>query len=512
MNIFKPAPLVILLACQPQAGPDENPTDSGIGLLGEGLLNPYPSVHLMADDLLNLPEIEPGGQGTKLPVDEMDWRNGFSPSQTAIVSLETVNTDALPYWQEPTPGEGGVLLVDLTDGAFLPVMAELDAHPDADPPVLVIRPLTQLPFNHRIAVVITTDTTERPQRFDDLIGGNPPSSLADYADHYETLIDDLSTLQISTESIALAFDFPVSDPTITLTSALDQLDPLDTYEFRNQRDLDNGDVVAPYTWRVAEGVLGVQDFLIDDERLDRNDDGTVNVVGTTDADLYVHIPTSVQDAAEGTVPIMVFGHGIFSKPGNYLDQSDDPSGVNQLAEEGGFIVIATVWRGLTWKDRADVVAAANDIGLLPSIPDRLVQGQIATQSLIHHIREGSLLDDDVFLGRSGQKLPNPDQLVYYGISLGGIEGAVLAANTTEFDAAVLHVPGSQWSTMLERSSNWTAFELFVANTVPDAAERQLLYSLSQLWWDPVDPMSYAHALVNQSILLQESIGDEQVPN
>ena len=69
-----------------------------------------------------------------------------------------------------------------------------------------------------------------------------------------------------------------------------------------------------------------------------------------------------------------------------------------------------------------------------------------------------------------------------------------------------------WSTLLERSSDWPLFELLVTQTVTDPLDRQRLYALSQLWWDPVDPMSYVSDLQKSSFLLQISIGDEQVAN
>jgi hypothetical protein len=69
-----------------------------------------------------------------------------------------------------------------------------------------------------------------------------------------------------------------------------------------------------------------------------------------------------------------------------------------------------------------------------------------------------------------------------------------------------------WSTMLERSSNWPTFEYLVELDVPNAADRQVLYALTQLWWDAVDPVAYAPELSGRSFLLQESVGDEQVPN
>lgn len=66
--------------------------------------------------------------------------------------------------------------------------------------------------------------------------------------------------------------------------------------------------------------------------------------------------------------------------------------------------------------------------------------------------------------------------------------------------------------MLERSSNWPAFEQGVTRTIPDPWDRQKAYALSQLLWDQVDPASYAADLVGRPFLWQESIGDDQVPN
>ena len=69
-----------------------------------------------------------------------------------------------------------------------------------------------------------------------------------------------------------------------------------------------------------------------------------------------------------------------------------------------------------------------------------------------------------------------------------------------------------WSTMLERSSNWTLFEAPMVDSVPEPSDRQLLYSMSQLWWDFADPATFSSELVDLPMLYQYSIGDEQVPN
>jgi hypothetical protein len=502
--------LVITVGCKA-----EPPADTGIGLLGDGWHNPFPSSHGVVDGRLSLGSLglPTNDEGDPLPIERLAWRSGFSVAQTAVVQLAGVDATSFPSWRSPEPGEGSVLLVDLDDGVFLPVMAELDAHPDVvgDPSIL-IRPVQALPLDHRVAVVVTTAAAPRPPRFDALLGEEPPSTLADVAPHYVALIDELVAVGIAADDVAFAWDFPIGDGTTPMRSAVSQVAPSADWTFDLIRDADVGDRVAPMTWRAGEGTYVVQDFLLGDEILDLQADGTVLPTGSTDAVLYVHIPASVADAPAGTVPVLLFGHGIFSSPEDYLDQEDDPSGVLQLAEEGGFIVVGTEWRALSASDLLGAVSVANDFTKIPLLGDRFVQGQVNTHTLAWLVRDGGLLDDPIFSGRSGQSLPERGRLLYYGISLGGIEGGVFVATGAPVDAAVLHVGGSMWSTMLERSSNWPTFETILTVKYPNPAERQLLYAVSQLYWDPADPIAYADDLRATSFLLQESIGDEQVPN
>ena len=91
-------------------------------------------------------------------------------------------------------------------------------------------------------------------------------------------------------------------------------------------------------------------------------------------------------------------------------------------------------------------------------------------------------------------------------------GAVLMAIDDRIPHGVLHVPGGSWSTMLERSSNWSQFEVLMSATVPSPADRQVLYAASQLFWDVADPALHTEQLKNRSVLWQGSVGDEQVPN
>jgi len=500
--------LPLIVACDDRSAP------AGEGLIGDSLLNPFPTRFHLVDGKIGVPDDFPiAEEGTELPVDRMRWRPGFSPAQVSVLRLEEMDPTVLPMdWRNATPGEGPVLLVDLDDERFLGTLAELDAHPEATDPVLLVRPLEALPVGHDVAVVVTTDVAPRPARFDALLGRRPPEDLEEVADHYRDLVDHLEALGVDPDDIALAWDFPVADGSVPLRSALSQVDPPGTWTFGRIRNEDDGDRVAPFTWRAAEGSFGVQDFLVDGEVLEVGDDGSVTQQGTDTSYLYVHVPESVKDAPADSVPVMVFGHGIFGQPVLYLDDMEDEDGVLALTDEAGFIAVATKWVGLTDADRLDALEIARDFNRMHSVPDRLVQAQVNARTLVEMVRDGTIFDDPVFQGASGQRLPDPDHVLYYGISLGGIEGAVLVGAGADVDAAVFHAGGSSWSTMLERSLHWIAFEYVVGETVEDPAERQLLYAASQLFWDPVDPVSYVDDFDRIPVMWQECIGDEQVPN
>lgn len=496
----------------PTTTPTPAPTTSatpGEGLFGVGTIDPYPSSLLLdADGHLAIPSgALPSSGPTPHPTERVAWRTGFSSAQTAVVTSLDIDPSGLPG-VDSAAGEGTARLLDRTTGAWVPTFAELDAHPDATVrPALIVRPMAALPDGHDIAVVLTTGATGRPPRFQGLLDGAPHPSLASYLPENEAIVADVVAAGLPVDELALAWSFPIDRGVDPVPSALDQ------------RVVDGAYVLeadpaptTPLTWAAASGSYTVTDFLLDDASLVFGEGGEVVPQGTTEAVLYVHVPASVADAPAGSVPVLVFGHGIFARPELYLAEDDDPSGVLALADDLGAIVVATTWRGLTTTDLAGAALVAADFGRFHEVPDRLVQAQVNVRTLIDLVKAGHIVDDPALLGASGQVLADPDQVLYYGISLGGIAGAVMWANDPPVDGAVFHVGGAMWSTMLERSSNFPLFERAVVAAVPDPADRQLLYSFSQLFWDPVDPMSWAPELAARDFVLQESIGDEQVPN
>lgn len=477
---------------------------------------PFPSMHYMADGHLALPADLPySTDGTPVDVDRLAWRTGFSVAQSAVVAMDIdVDPVSLPAQGSPST-TGSVQLWDLTAGEPVLCFAELDAAEriEGEFPALLVRPQNVLKAGHHMAVVLTNavqtlDGVSMPvvDWYQDLLAGVPGPGLSGWPEHYQALEADLNALGV--EDITLAFDFPVSDGGAPVRHVAAEVGVPSAYRFENIRSTDDGIFMPEGGWRQLRGTYTVDNWLVDDLSFELDEGGLPLAQGTAEAELVVYMPESVRDAAPGSVPVWIFGHGLFGEPDFYLGDIDDPSKVAKLADEAGAIVFTTVWRGFKASDRIHAIQIADDFGRVYEISERLTQGVANVVALSRLITEGDILSDPELFG-----LPDANgEIRYYGISLGGIAGAVTIANNPRISHAVFNVGGGAWSTMLERSSQWIPFDWIMVEKVPSNQNRQLLYALSQLYWDPVDPMNHVADLVGRSVVWQEAIGDEQVPN
>ena len=358
---------------------------------------------------------------------------------------------------------------------------------------------------------VTTNAVARTETFDLLVDGKARGA-DDLQANTLRIVEAAEEQGLAVDDIAAAWSYPVADAGLPLRSAVEQDEPATGLSWARVRRLDADDELPVYTFAAADGFITTNSFLVDDTDLRLDESGAALPSGEDhEAYIWVSVPTSVADAPERTVPVLLFGHGIFGHPRGYLD-TDDTQQVQRLADELGAIVVALTWHGMASADRVDVLGVGSDFGRLPTVPGRMVQGHAAWASVIRAIQEDDLLADEALLGASGQVLADPETLVYYGISLGGIEGQILQSQHPEIEHAVFHVPGGMWSSLLERSSQWLPFDIVIGDSLPESADRQVLYAGSQLWWDMVDPATFNAELAERSFILQESTGDEQVAN
>jgi hypothetical protein len=489
--------LSLILACEPE--PDAGDGDP-VGALGLGRANPFPSVELVADGHVDLREgdLPQATDGLVWDYRTFNLREGFSVVQPAVANFEVAIDPETIGGSGSIGTDGTVRLVDLDSGESLPCFAELDAAEDAlltGLRTLIVRPMIAMTPGHRVAVVVTSAVT----------AGGGPLPVPEAQGHYAELRDELAAL--GQTDVQVAWDFPVAGGTALLDGVLAGVTTPTTHAWERTWEAGSGNEPAEGVWIQAEGSFTTENWLVDETRVEMDGGGEPTAAGTREALLWVSIPESVRDAAPGSVPVLVFGHGIMSEPSDYLKEDGDPNGVITVANELGAIVIATEWVGLREDDRLHAIEVARDFARFEEIPAMLAQGVASTQAMIRYASEGDLFDDPLFAG-----LADPGRIYYYGISLGGIEGAVTLANQDIIERGVLHVGGSAWATMLERSAQWPPFDVVVTDEFPDPWHRQQLYAATQVLWDPVDPASYVDKLAGRAFVWQESIGDEQVPN
>jgi pimeloyl-ACP methyl ester carboxylesterase len=477
---------------------------------------PFPSMHIMKDGVVNLPNDLPySTDGTPVAIEKLRWREGFSVAQSAVVDLDfEVDPASLPGQSLPMT-DGTVQLWDLTSKTPILCFAELDSaeRVEGEFPVLIVRPQDVMIPGHQIAVVLTNGVklpggAEMPvvDWYADLQRGVPGPDLGEWVEHYQSLEEELKGLGV--EGITLAFDFPISDGGAPVRHLATETGVPGEYSINEVRSTDDGVLMPEGGWQQLYGTYTVDNWLVDDLYFELDGDGLPIRQGTVEAELSIYIPESARGAEPGTVPVWLFGHGLFGSPDVYLRDRDDPSRVAKLADEAGAIVFATVWRGFKNSDRIHAIQISEDFGRIYEIAERLSQGVANVVALSRLIVEGSVLDDPALLGLADKS----GELRYYGISLGGIAGAVTLANNPRITHGVFNVGGGAWSTMLERSSQWIPFDWIMVEMVPSNRDRQLMYALSQLFWDPVDPMNHVEGLRGRSVVWQEAIGDEQVPN
>jgi hypothetical protein len=490
------------------------------------------------------------GSSGELNLSPVLRRDGFSVANTVVWdSGQALDPDAFPGVANAgtslDPG-GAIQLWDLDAGVRLPFFAELDAYPDLadDERVLLIRPLAAMGFERRIGVVLTDELV--------LLDGTPATSPEDFRlirdsklgsgldprliAHYDDLLDRFESLGLGRDRVTFAWDFRTGSkdnilaPLSRVVDAMREALPLSAafvpeVEFSQILDSSAGDSPTGNLWREVRGALSLPHFLWDysgeDEPSESDhdhgwfvlDEGGLPVErAMAPAYFTLVVPGSLTQASAGSAPVIIFGHGIFSNPQRYLAAAGDPNSTMALCDRLGAICIGTEWRGLTLRDTPDALRAAMDLSRFPLVTDKLHQG-VANQLAMARLMKSDFVNSSFLQAADGSgSLVDPERMYYFGISLGGIEGATFMANSQVVDTGVLHVPGAIWTTMLERSVNWGDFEEFVTQTQPDASSRQFVYAALQLYWDPVDPISHADSFGGRNILWQISRGDEQVPN
>jgi hypothetical protein len=315
---------------------------------------------------------------------------------------------------------------------------------------------------------------------------------------FDPLFDTLETRGWVRDELLLVFDFQVASQDQVMGPLLSMKDAA----------LDE-----PVTWTVDSVVEGEVATLVYGTFTPANfltDQNELVLEGTTaqlqpDPRPYPFTMAIPKDWTE-PVPLVLIGHGLFGQ-GQGMIESDR---VQQIAAQG-HVLVATDWIGLSGGD-LDLIKdeVLQDLSRVNLVTDRLAQSHVNNLMLVEGVIQG--------LGAEAMEVEGSlvleDSVYYYGISLGGIQGATQTAISDRISRSVLAVPGAGWAGMIQRSIHFEQLDLLIDLLYQDPLGQNIFLSLLQSRFDFSDPGGVAVLLRDSDklVVIQEAIGDCQVPN
>jgi hypothetical protein len=481
-----------------------------------------------------------------ISVDPAPWNrfDGFSPSGAMVAAFAGgVSADGLPSHTDPAASladDSLVVVVNMDTGERLVHFAEVDMNisdPTGRP--LIIRPLERMAAGARYAVAVRAGVLdgsgrplERSAGFQALVDGaeldHPRfARLAEGADEMFAALEDAG---VPRDDLVLAWDFiTASDDSMTadLVAMRDQALPVMGEAGADlgftAEEVEGGDPAL--VLRLLVGTHDAPNFLTngeaDDSILRRGADGAggagdpgrPELDGTYSANFAAIIPQCVT-TAQLPVPALLFGHGLFGTGQDYVENDL----LQGLANDECVVILAGDWIGLTERQLISAVLAANDLNNSHALAEKLAQSVINFIAL-EHLARGPLVQAEQFRF-GGQPIIDPEQIYFFGASLGGIMGGTFMAYDPYIERGALGVPGGAWSLLIERSYSWTALSVAANASYDDRREHQILIGLlawSLERWDPIttarrvldDPLPGTPA---KQLLLYEGLNDSLVSN
>jgi len=470
--------------------------------------------------------------------------------------------------------------------------AELDANPKSPADVtLIIRPGRNLTEGRRYIVALRNlkdangKTLQPSTGFRLYRDGNPTQNAAVEArrPHFESIFQTLAEAGINRSDLYRAWDFTVaSEKNLTERMLHIRDDAFAQLGDTNLKDMNvQGNAPSDFTAKVtpmtdndiayrvdgsytvpcyldAPGCPSGSEFAYDPTK---TTGPPVRIPGNTMTARYTCIVPKIAVQQGGARPSL-YGHGLLGSRDEVFQ-----SQAKHMAQEHDFVYCATDWIGMACADLPDtpgfsadgiqsyvtdlfnkvangdvpnppncdyqtVVGIEHDLSNFPKLADRVQQGMLnflyLARLMIHPLGFNS---STAFQIAGGKPMIDTTQAYYDGNSQGGIIGGALMSVFVDGNRGVLGVPGMNYSTLLQRSTDFGTgkapdpthpdipeYSYLLYQSYPNQLQRQLILSLMQLLWDRAEADGYALHMTDDPlpntpahhILLQGGIGDHQV--
>ncbi|HTM23250.1 MAG TPA: hypothetical protein VL172_22165 [Kofleriaceae bacterium] len=543
--------LALLAACGGDGGLTGEVPAQCNPLGGAGCVTPWPSsLYQVADAStatgvrLDIPEDALPANLDDIVVSgtQYNWRDGFSPAGAMIIAFPGgVDDGNLVHYSDYAASltdASPTVVIDMSTGERVLHFAELNlrAADKPDRQALYIRPAARLKGATRYAVGIrkslkAADGTDLPisPGFAALLSGETTNHplLERARPGYDAVFAAFEAEGIPRDDLVVAWDFTTqsdeqlrSDMLLARDQAVDAIGDAGadlTYDVDVMRDHDDAD----WRWHI-EGTYDAPLFLTQDGAF--NPAVTLARDPDTRAPVYqghmyrvpfvAIVPECAYLAENRPVGVMIYGHGLLGS----ADQVDNGS-QRGAGRESCRIIIGTDLRGMSAQDLPNVAQALNDMNKGPEFFDVIVQGLINTIALENIVR--GPMAETLFVDDSDVSLVDPTDVVYYGLSQGGIFGSSFLAWDPFITRGVVGVGAANYSEMLERSSDWPTYEVILTGAYEDPLETSILLYLVQMGFDDTEPSSTVNVIMDpgaipdtpaKQILMQIAVGDRQVPN
>jgi hypothetical protein len=522
------------------------------------------------------------------PIQPGQWNrnDGFSPGSaitTYVPGLDLAKTHGVPIndLARTYDDDAAVVVIDAQTLQRNLIWTEMDANASSDSARnLIIRPGKNFQEGHTYIVALRNlknkngDTIPAGDAFRGYRDGTTSDARTD---HMRWIFNQLKQAGIKRSSLFLAWDFTVASETNLTERMLTIRDDA----FKQLGDTDLSDLKI-------QG--GSPAFKV--THVDQGDSGIARVVyGTFQVPCYISTPTcqpgggfvykpgtnqpiqipgntytarfrcNVPDSAllnPGTASL--YGHGLFGSTGE-VGQGQ----LKDFGREHNFVFCGTTWAGMGCElddppqdqqsfenvladvqgglvpdancDIPNVVTAISDLSRFNTMIDRVQEGMLAFLYLGRLMAHpDGLVTDPAFQNAQGKPVIQTGRAVYDGNSQGGIIGGSLAAVMVDGDRASIGVPGMNYSTLLQRSTDFgrgtddectrplagdlPSYACLVYKAYPTEQDRQVIFGLMQMLWDRGEADGYAWHMTDDPlpntpphhVLMNVAFGDHQVSN
>jgi hypothetical protein len=351
-----------------------------------------------------------GTDGAAFDPTRWNTADGFSPA-----------TPILYYFAEPidpaslvpetniaasvAPGAATVI-VDMETNQLVAHFSGVDENVvrDGDRQALLIQPAQRLSPKHRYAVAIThaikTTTGAEPTPpplFDAIADGHPPADALSQAEaaRMPDILASLAAAGVKRGDLIVAWDFVTgSDEAITRDvlsmrdQALATAGPTGIgYTITSvEPNFDNATMTRIRGTFTAPAFLDNEDESKPEASLAFDASGAPVMNGTYEAPFTILVPAIA--ATKSPLPILLVGHGLFNTGEIELGDATG-SDIQDLANQNGYVVVATDWIGLSAHENPlsagsndGIEEMLSDFSHVPWVTDRLQQALVTTMVLV----------------------------------------------------------------------------------------------------------------------------------